>query len=94
MQFVGVANEANAIGRGVHGANDAAPLRRLRISGCFRMRGGPDGTFGIVQDLGGNRAEQCGPEATAAARGHHDEVDIRGAREFNYTVARVAFLDD
>ena len=43
--------------------------------------GGEDGAFGVVEDAGGDRAEEEFAEAGAAVGGHDDEVDAVGLGE-------------
>ena len=57
----------------IDSAEDAAGS--VGVGKLSQVGAGPDGNFAVVEDAGGNAAEQELAEAGIAEGGHHDEVD-------------------
>ena len=66
----------------------ASTRRRLQVDA------GPDGTIGVVQDLGGHRAEDEAAERAIAVGGHDDEASFNLMRQGHDFFSGVALLDD
>ena len=58
--------------------------------GLFQMRAGPHRACGIVQHLGGHRAQKETPEWPVSMRRHHDEAGAVGVRAVDDLAGRVA----
>ncbi len=82
------------MGAEVDGADDVAEGDGLGGEGFFHVDAGPDGAIGVVQDLGGDGAEDELAEGAVAVGRHDDQAGVLLLGEVHDLAGGIAFEDD